>query len=143
MKAIFLICAYILLAHANWAQAIEPHKSAESTEVIRTLTKKPEFQGNINQFISNNLIYPEIALENDIEGTVILQFVVEKDGTVSKIKKLNNGVHESLVKEAIRVLKLTSGKWLPGKDGNETVEAYLKIPIRFKLMNDVIQEEEK
>lgn len=83
------------------------------------------------KWIQKNLEYPEIALENDIQGRVIVQFVVERDGSVSQLKVVR-GVDPALDKEAVRVIS-SMGKWQPGKQRGKAVRSRYSVPIIFKI----------
>ena len=95
----------------------------------------PEFIGGneaFSKFISENISYPVIALENGIQGHVVVQFTVEKDGSLSDIVVLKP-VDNALDKEAVRVIGLSSGRWKPGiKDGRIT-KAQMTYPVMFRL----------
>ena len=75
--------------------------------------------------------YPEIAKENGVQGRVTLQFTVEKDGSVTKVKVLR-GVDPSLDKEAVRVVSM-SPKWKPGKQRDRAVPVTYTFPVIFQL----------
>lgn len=83
------------------------------------------------KWIQKNLKYPEIAADNGIQGRVVIQFVVEKDGTLTDIKVVR-GVDPSLDKEAVRVISMM-GKWTPGKQRGKPVRSRYSIPVIFKL----------
>lgn len=97
--------------------------------------KMPEFPGekSIQKWIHENVKYPEIALENGIQGKVYVKFIIEKDGTVTEPKVIK-GVDTSLDKEAIRVIQ-SMPKWKPGKQRGKTVRVSFTIPINFSLPN--------
>ena len=96
---------------------------------------KPSFAGgDANQFskwVNSKLVYPEIARENGVQGRVTLQFTVEKDGSVTKVKVLR-GVDPSLDKEAIRVVSM-SPKWQPGSQRGKAVPVTYTFPVIFQL----------
>ena len=102
---------------------------------FQLVEEKPSFQGgDANQFskwVNSRLVYPEIAKENGVQGRVTLQFTVEKDGTVSKVKVLR-GVDPSLDKEAVRVVSM-SPKWKPGKQRDRAVPVTYTFPVIFQL----------
>ena len=94
----------------------------------------PQYPGGIDAAFSSifkNIKYPSAARENNIEGTVHVQFVVDKEGNIRDIVVLK-GVHPSLNAEAIRVVKLLKN-WRPGYQDGEAVDVYYNIPIKFKL----------
>ena len=102
---------------------------------FQLVEEKPSFQGgDANQFskwVNSRLVYPEIAKENGVQGRVTLQFTVEKDGSVTKVKVLR-GVDPSLDKEAVRVVS-TSPKWTPGKQRDRAVPVTYTFPVIFQL----------
>lgn len=86
----------------------------------------------LNEFIIKNTKYPDLAIENEIEGTVFLRFVVGTDGTISNIKVLRK-VDPLLEEEAIRVLKIIP-KFKPGIDKNgRKIAVWMTIPFEFKI----------
>lgn len=87
------------------------------------------------EFIYKNIKYPRVAKENGVEGTVVVSFVVEKDGSITGIQILRDQ-GAGLGDEAVRIVKKMqdlSQKWIPGKQGNEAVRVQFNLPIRFKL----------
>lgn len=87
------------------------------------------------QFIADNMKYPEQALENGIEGRVIVSFIVESDGSVSN-PQIMRSKHPELNEEALRIVSLFP-KFEPGyrfnDDGKEAVRCWYNVPIQFKL----------
>ena len=120
-------------------------ETIEDSEAISQVTKEdevvhirvdrmPEFPGGqaaLNNYLAQNLQYPILAQENGIQGRVVCQFIVEKDGSVGDVKVIR-GVHESLDNEAIRVVEAMP-KWIPGVQGGEIVRVRYTLPIRFNL----------
>lgn len=94
----------------------------------------PEFPGGEDAFakyIDDNKQYPIMALENDIQGTVYVQFVIDEEGNVINPEILR-GVDPLLDKEALRVVG-SSPKWKPAKMGGKLVRANLTVPVKFQL----------
>lgn len=91
----------------------------------------PEFDGNLFKFLKDNLTYPRRAVERLTSGTVVLQFVVEHDGTIGNIKILNP-VGDGCTEEAMRVLK-SMPKWKPGKNKGEPVRVLYNLPVKFSI----------
>ena len=114
---------------------VEEEVVEEEAIPFQLVEEKPSFQGgDANQFskwVNSRLVYPEIAKENGVQGRVTLQFTVEKDGTVTKVKVLR-GVDPSLDKEAVRVVSM-SPKWKPGKQRDRTVPVTYTFPVIFQL----------
>ena len=97
----------------------------------------PEFPGGMSElmkFIQENMQYPKIATKKGIEGRVICQFTIKKDGSIDhKSIIVIRGLHKSLDKEAVRVIKKMP-KWKPGKDYEGQVQdCKYTIPVTFKL----------
>lgn len=97
----------------------------------------PSFQGgDLNTFrawVQQNVRFPQIALENGIQGRVVLSFVIEKDGRLTNIQVLQTP-DRSLSEEAIRVLS-KSPKWSPGKQRNQVVRVKYTLPVDFRVQN--------
>ena len=75
--------------------------------------------------------YPEIAQQNGIQGRVIVQFIVECDGSLSNIKVIQSP-DTSLTAEAVRVIS-NSPKWEPGRQRNDPVRVSFTLPVDFRL----------
>ena len=114
---------------------VEEEVVEEEAIPFQLVEEKPSFQGgDANQFskwVNQRLVYPEIAKENGVQGRVTLQFTVEKDGSITKVKVLR-GVDPSLDKEAIRVVSM-SPKWKPGKQRDRAVPVTYTFPVIFQL----------
>jgi protein TonB len=85
------------------------------------------------KFIANNVKYPEDAIKNQIEGMVNLVFVVDKKGHVKDIKIIGEKLGYGLEEEAIRVIKMTNGMWIPAKKREKNVAVRYRLPLRFQL----------
>lgn len=97
----------------------------------------PSFQGgDLNTFrawVQQNVRFPQIALENGIQGRVVVSFVIEKDGRLTNIQVLQTP-DRSLSEETIRVLN-KSPKWSPGKQRNQVVRVKYTLPVDFRVQN--------
>lgn len=104
-----------------------------SDEIIPFMPSEdmPVFPGNVQKWITQRVRYPQLAAEAGIQGKVYIQFVVEKNGSVSNIKVVR-GVDELLDKEALRVIS-EMPKWTPGKQRGKAVRVSYTMPITFKL----------
>ena len=94
----------------------------------------PQFPGGdaaLMKYLSNNINYPQIAMENGVQGRVIVQFVVTKNGTVGEVKVIRS-VDRDLDKEAVRLCK-SLPKFIPGKMNGQAVNVWYTLPITFKL----------
>ena len=116
--------------------AVEEEEVEEDQPFLRAETM-PSFQGgDLNTFrnwVQQNVKFPQIALENGIQGRVTLTFVIEKDGRLTNIQVLQTP-DRSLSEEAIRVLN-KSPKWSPGKQRNQTVRVKYTLPVDFRVAN--------
>ena len=105
-------------------------------EIFVVVEKQPEFPGGttaLMKFLGDNIKYPVIAQENGIQGRVITNFVVERDGSISDVQVVR-GQDPSLDKEAIRVIK-TMPKWTPGQQRGKPVRVRFTLPVVFRLQN--------
>ena len=91
----------------------------------------PEFNGILSKYLKDNLRYPRNAVEIGTSGTVVLQFIVEEDGSIGNITVLNS-VPDGCTDEAIRVVK-GMPKWKPGKNLGEPVRVIFNLPVKFRL----------
>ncbi|NVO08790.1 MAG: energy transducer TonB [Bacteroidales bacterium] len=105
---------------------------------IGIITEKPFFgtegDNEFRRWIAQNVHYPQALLEAGIQGKVYLQFVIEKDGSITNVQVLRS-VDPLLDKEAVRVLE-SSPKWNPGKQQGNTVRVRYTFPIAF-VINDL------
>jgi protein TonB len=88
---------------------------------------------NMNEYLSKNLNYPTVARENNIEGRVLVTFVINEDGSVSHVKAIRP-VGGGLDEEATRVVSAMP-KWKPGKQNGIPTKVYFTLPINFTLAN--------
>ena len=115
----------------DYVENVQEEVVEEEAIPFQLVEEKPSFMGgDANQFsawVNKRLVYPEIAKENGVQGRVTLQFTVEKDGSVTKVKVLR-GVDPSLDKEAVRVVSM-SPKWKPGKQRDRAVPVTYTYPV--------------
>ena len=119
-------------------EMIEPTESrAADGEAFQVVEEMPEFPGGMAEcmkFLGKNIKYPAEAIEKGIQGRVIVQMIIEKDGTLTNAK-IARGVDPLLDQEALRVVNL-SPKWIPGKQRGEAVRVKYTLPVMFRLGND-------
>ena len=84
------------------------------------------------RYLNKNFRYPDDAVNNEIQGTVVVQFIVDKEGNVSDVTAISGPDQGGLREEAVRVIK-KSGKWTPAVQNGRQVKSYKKQPIVFKL----------
>ena len=117
--------------------AIVPSSEIEEEIIYSFVEQNAEFTGGMSalmKFISSTIVYPDYAKENEIQGRVYLQFVVRTDGTLSDIQVARSVPGGSMLdNEAIRVLKLTSGKWNPARQNGKPVSCRMNLPVSFLL----------
>jgi len=95
----------------------------------------PVYEGNdqaLTDYINSKIVYPEQAVENNVEGTVRVQFVVDEKGTVSDVKTVGTKLGYGLEEEAVSVVR-NLPKWTPGKVKGKNVKTRLSVPITYKL----------
>lgn len=107
----------------------------EDTIPFVLVENKPSFQGgdanDFSRWVNSRLVYPEAAKENGVEGTVILQFTIAKDGRMSDVVVLRSP-DDALAAEAIRVVT-SSPKWEPGKQRDRAVKVSYTFPVVYRL----------
>lgn len=111
--------------------------SANKEDVFTVVEKKPEFPGGdaeLMKYIAEHIRYPEAARKAEVEGRVIAQFVVRKDGKIGEVKILR-GVSPELDGEAVRVIRSLPA-FAPGEMHGKPVAVWYTIPITFKLKGD-------
>ena len=118
------------------APPVEAPVEEEEEEVIFMVVESmPEFPGGqqaLFKYLAENVKYPVIAQENGIQGRVICQFVVNKDGSIVDVVAVRSSGEPSLDKEAIRVIK-SMPKWKPGKQRGQPVRVKYTVPVNFRL----------
>ena len=109
----------------------------EDDAPVMIVEDMPSFQGGgievFRNWVMERLRYPQVAQENNIQGKVVLSFVIERDGSLSSIEILQSP-DKSLADEASRVLAM-SPKWKPGKQRNLAVRVKFVLPVEFKLQH--------
>ena len=119
-------------------ETVETQESrAAEGEVFQVVEEMPEFPGGMAEcmkWLGQNIKYPAEAKEKGVQGRVIVQMVVEKDGTITNAKVVR-GVDPLLDAEALRVVN-QSPKWKPGMQKGEAVRVKYTLPIMFKLNGD-------
>lgn len=107
----------------------------EEEQIFEIVEEEPVPPGGSQEallkWVARSIVYPEIAADNGVQGRVIVQFVVERDGSISKATVVR-GVDPSLDKEALRVVNKMD-KWKPGKQRGKAVRVKYTLPIQFKL----------
>jgi protein TonB len=115
-------------------EVIVEEKKPEPEQAFTAVEQMPQFPGGdaaLMKFLSSNINYPQVAMENGVQGRVIVQFVVTKNGSVGEVKVIRS-VDRDLDKEAIRLCK-SLPKFIPGKMNGQSVNVWYTLPITFKL----------
>lgn len=116
--------------------------SKRADKIYENVEEVAEFPGGLNalmEWLGDNIRYPETAAQKDIQGRVIVKFIVECDGSIGNVT-IAKGVDKDLDKEAVRVVR-NMPKWKPGKNNGVPVRCYFNLPITFKLASDNTYEE--
>jgi protein TonB len=95
----------------------------------------PEYPGGepaLAKYLNKNVRYPHVAMENDIQGTIFIQFVVNRDGTITDVKTVGAVKGGGLEEEAKRVVS-NMPKWRPGRQNGQNVAVFFNLPVRFVL----------
>ena len=103
-------------------------------EVFRSVEQMPQFPGGeaaLMKYLQSHINYPPMAAENNVQGKVIVQFVVDKTGKVGEVKVVRS-VDKDLDREAVRVCK-SLPKFTPGRQNGQAVSVWYTLPVTFKL----------
>ena len=110
---------------------IEEEKADQIFDVVETQPNPPGGMSGWNKYLSNNLKYPTQARRMGVEGTVIVVFVINTDGSIQDVEVLR-GIGGGCDEEAVKVVT-NAPKWEPGKQRGKPVRTRMRLPIRFKL----------
>lgn len=113
---------------------VEVEPEPEEEEIFMVVEESPEFPGGVQallEYLRKNIKYPQICKDNNIQGRVLISFVVNKDGAIVDPEVIKS-VHPSLDKEALRVI---SGmpNWKPGAQRGKPVRVKYTVPVNFRL----------
>lgn len=109
-------------------------QEVDDNKIYTTVDESPKFpngEAELLSYVRQSIIYPPKAIENNIQGTVVVQFVVKKDGSIGEIK-VARGKSPELDEEAIRIVN-TFTQFIPGKKNGQKINSWYTLPIRFKL----------
>lgn len=115
-------------------EIIVEEKKPEKEEVFRAVEQMPQFPGGdaeLMKFLRDNIVYPAMAQENNVQGKVIVQFVVTKTGDIGEVKVVKS-VDRDLDNEAVRLVKKLP-KFIPGRMNGQAVNVWYTLPVQFKL----------
>lgn len=109
----------------------EPVEEEEVFTIVETMPEFPGGESALRKFLADNIRYPALAQENGIQGKVVVEFIIGKDGGVYDIA-ISRSVEGTLDKEATRVVGLMP-KWIPGKKNGKTVKVKYFLPVMFRF----------
>lgn len=131
-RLIVMLVLAVLCSTSAMAQTV-----VEDDAIFVVAENAPEFPGgedSLYAYIARNIVYPEAAKKEKIEGRVFVTFVVEKDGQVSSVKLLRD-IGGGCGQEAIRVVK-SMPKWKPGTQRGKPVRFQFNMPVSFGLQDE-------
>lgn len=131
MKNILLIAAVSLALTATGQEKTVTSAGPDKNKIFTYVDEMPVFPGSIGDYISENLKYPDSARLNNIEGRVVVRFVVRTTGQVDDVK-VTRGIGGGCDEEAARVVRAMP-KWKPGRQNGELVNVYYNLPLNFVL----------
>ena len=115
----------------------------ESKKVYESVEQMPEFPGGVEglmRYLQQNVQYPPSAVQNNVQGRVVVQFIIDETGQVGDVKVVRS-VSEDVDAEAVRVIK-SLPKFEPGRQGGEPVSVWYTLPIAFKMQSGPKQPQE-
>lgn len=124
----------IVREHKDEIVVEEKTEAPAPEQIFNAVEEPPTFPGGMEAmyaFMKKELRYPEMAAQNNIQGRVIVQFVVEKDGSIGEVKVVRK-VDSDLDKEAVRMVK-SMPKFIPGRMNGQSVRVWYTLPVNFKL----------
>ncbi len=116
----------------------------EENQVYPVTETKPQYPGGeaaLMQYIASAIQYPTTAINANVQGRLVVQFIVEKDGSIGEIKVVS-GQHPVLDAEVVRAVKNIPEKFIPGTVNGEIVRCFFALPINFKLPPAEIENKE-
>lgn len=119
----------------DYVAEVAEEEIVEESIPFAVVEQKPSFMGGdantFNKWVQSKLVYPQVAAENGIQGRVVLEFDIDKNGNLVNLKVLR-GVDPSLDQEAMRVVS-QSPKWTPGRQSDMPVTVKYQFPVLFQL----------
>jgi len=112
-----------------------PKKQEDEDGIFRSVEIESSFPGGAGawlRFLNKNLHYPDEAMSTEIQGTVMVQFIVDKDGHISDVEAISGPEKGGLKEEAVRVIK-KSGQWTPAVQNGRYVKSYKRQPVTFQI----------
>ena len=131
MRTLILL-SLLLISKIGYAQ-LPPTDTTEVFTIVEQLPSFPGGESAMMEFVYKNIHYPQHEMESGIQGTVFLQFVINREGHIENVKVLK-GIPggPGCDNEAVRVIKQMP-QWIPGKQGGKAVSVAYNLPVRFIL----------
>jgi N-acetylmuramoyl-L-alanine amidase len=114
----------------KWATELKNNQASPVFTKVQVEAEFPGGQQGWYDYLVKNLKYPDAAVSNEIQGEVVVEFIVRKNGTLSGIHALSGP--EQLRMESVRIIR-ESGKWIPARNNGDIVESYCRQPVNYKL----------
>ena len=135
-----IITLIVLMISATGISAQEPEKEALG---LNFYEEKPSFNGGgpelLTQWVKERQVYPRKALELGLQGRVTIRFTITEKGKLKNVKVIS-GVHKSLDRASLRLVKFTASLWTPGKDHNlEPCSRTFIFPVIWQLPETEVQ----
>jgi protein TonB len=131
MKTLFRVAFFSLVLGVGLSLST----AAQAQETVKTqvdeMATPPGGMGGFTEYMIKNLSYPTAAKEANVQGMVVVSFVVDAEGKVGSVEVLR-GIGKGCDEEAVRVIS-NSGTWTPAKIGGKVVASKMTLPVQFKL----------
>jgi periplasmic protein TonB len=138
LKSLFFIISFLVALKGFSQQNKKDSLVMDNGDTIYCNVEiQASFKGNWGNFLKKNLHYPKVAIKKNVQGKVIIDFIVERNGSIRSLKIAEQSPQKDtiLVGECIRVLRLTSGRWKPGYQNGIPVHSYHSQLVIFLLTN--------
>ena len=129
-----VMLAFSIACVEGWAQIYDTVVTniQDTNTAVLWVAEKQVFHGDHMKFLAENLQYPLLAMQRGVEGKIIIEFIIEKNGSVSNVKCIK-GIGGGCDEEGERIVGLTNGMWSAGKNDGKPVRLRMMQPIIFKL----------
>lgn len=131
MKPLLLAVALCTFSAVAYAQTDSTKTAAVSCPPYEAMPEYPGGESEMRRFVQGHVVYPADAQEEEVQGRVYVKFTVDADGSISNVR-VARGLHPSLDREAVRVIKLMP-KWKPGCSEGKPVAVDYTYPFTFML----------
>jgi protein TonB len=124
----FFVCLHLHFTLPAFAQKKQEDRVYDG---VQTPAEMPGGLEGFQKYLSDNLVYPTSSIRNKTQGTVVVSFIVEKNGSVSNVE-VKSGLDQACNNESVRVIS-KSPKWKPARHDGQVVRQRLTVPIQFKM----------